>query len=66
MLMDQTPTRGSRVDGDALMPLIAAAVSGVATFTLGSSILVAAGVTVLVGALAYAGIALRNRLRKDR
>jgi hypothetical protein len=66
MSMEQMPARGNRVDGDTLMPLIAGAVAGVVTFTLSSSFLIAAGVTVLVGGLAYTGLALRNQFRKNR
>lgn len=66
MTMDQLPVRESHVDGNSLLPIIAAAVAGVVTYTTGSSFLVAAGVTLLVGALSYAGLALLNRWRKDR
>lgn len=48
------------------MGIIAGAVSGVVAFTLGGGVFVAVVVTVLVGGFADAGIALRNRLRKNR
>ncbi|MFD6443942.1 hypothetical protein ACFWEJ_02500 [Promicromonospora sp. NPDC060204] len=64
--MGQTPERRSRVDGDALMPLIAGAASGVIAYTIGSGLFVAAVTTVLVGWLAFAAIALINHFRKNR
>lgn len=64
--MDQSPERGSRVDRDTLMLVVAAAVSGVIAYTTGSGLFVAAITTVLVGWLAFAGIALLNHFRKDR
>ena len=64
--MDQTPERGRRVDGDALVPLIAGATSGVIAYTTGSGLLVAAITTVVVAWIAFGGIALLNHFRKDR
>jgi len=64
--MDQTPERRRRLDGDALMPLVAGAVSGVIAYTLGSGLFVAAVTTVVVAWIAFGGITLLNRFRKDR
>jgi hypothetical protein len=64
--LDQMPARGTRVDGDTFMALIAGAVAGVAAFTLGSGFLSAASLAISVGGLAYGGLALRSHLRKNR
>ncbi len=64
--MDQTPERGRRIDGDALMPFIAGAVSGVIAYTLGSGLFVAAVTTVVVAWITFGGITLLNRFRKNR
>jgi hypothetical protein len=66
MYMDQTPERRGRANGDALMPFIAGAVSGVIAYTLGSGLFVAAVTTVVVAWLAFAGITLLNHFRKGR
>lgn len=64
--MDQTPERRRRFDGDALVPFVAGAISGVIAYTLGSGLFVAAVTTVVVAWIAFGGITLLNRFRKDR
>jgi hypothetical protein len=64
--MDRTPERRRPAAGGALVPLIAGAVSGVIAYTTGSGLLVAAITTVVVAWIAFGGIMLLDRLRKDR
>ncbi|MFD7025335.1 hypothetical protein [Promicromonospora sukumoe] len=64
--MDQTPERGGGVGGDAVMPFIAGAASGVIAYTTGSGLLVAAITTVVVAWVTFGAITLLNHFRKGR